>query len=201
MKNLKNAFISVIKGAGDYIGIYAAVAAVQIVFAVFSVTAVSSVTANDRTFREAYDYDIVVRGDSEEIYSLYNYMRTESLADDSLSFTDFNLTDTDDTTSELSVSVKKGRMNSFLRYYADKYAPGAEYEITPGYLKFDRVRPGNIAVFILYGCLLFAVSVLILSVMYNLRLSHHKFKYGIFMTCGANFKMLYRTAFSECFAV
>ena len=201
MKNLKNAFISVIKGAGDYIGIYAAVAAVQIVFAVFSVTAVSSVAANDRTFREAYDYDIVVRGDSEEIYSLYNYMKTESLADDSLSFTDFNLTDTDDTTSELSVSVKKGRMNSFLRYYADKYAPRAEYEIAPGYLYFDSVRPGNIAVFILYGCLLFAVSVLILSVMYNLRLSHHKFKYGIFMTCGANFKMLYRTAFSECFAV
>ncbi len=201
MKNLKNAFISVLKGAGDYIGIYAAAAAVQILFAVFSVSAVSSVVANDRTFTEAYDYDIVVSGDSEEIYSLCNYMKTESLADDGLSFTDFNLTDTGDTTSELTVSVKKGRMNSFLRYYKDKYAPDAEYEITPGYLYFDSVRPGNIAVFVLCGVLLFAISVLILSVMYNLRLSHHKFKYGIFMTCGANFKMLYKTAFLECFAV
>ncbi|MBQ7715728.1 MAG: ABC transporter permease [Clostridia bacterium] len=48
---------------------------------------------------------------------------------------------------------------------------------------------------------LFAVSVFLMISLYKIRVNQYKFTYGIYMTCGADFTMLFGTAFWELFLI
>lgn len=48
---------------------------------------------------------------------------------------------------------------------------------------------------------LFAVSVFLMISLYKIRINQYKFTYGIYMTCGADFTMLFGTAFWELFLI
>ena len=45
------------------------------------------------------------------------------------------------------------------------------------------------------------LSMLLLMALYNIRLNHYKFLYGIYMTCGADFRKLFNTAVWELLVV
>ncbi len=48
---------------------------------------------------------------------------------------------------------------------------------------------------------LFAVSVFLMISLYKIRINQYKFTYGVYMTCGADFTMLFSTAFWELFLI
>lgn len=48
---------------------------------------------------------------------------------------------------------------------------------------------------------LFVLSVFLMTMLYNIRVNQYKFTYGVYMTYGADFKMLFNTAFWEMFVI
>lgn len=55
----------------------------------------------------------------------------------------------------------------------------------------------NNAAFWAILAVLFALSIFLMMMLYNIRVNQYKFQYGVYMTYGADFKMLFNTAFWE----
>ena len=68
-------------------------------------------------------------------------------------------------------------------------------------LRFEYNEQNNLATFIFTTLLLLAVSIFLLTALYNIRVNQYKFTYGVYMTFGADFKMLFGTAFWELFVI
>jgi len=64
----------------------------------------------------------------------------------------------------------------------------------------DNIRANNITFFFI-TLLLLAVCIFLLTALYTIRVNQYKFTYGIYLTFGADFKMLYGTAFWELFII
>ncbi len=59
----------------------------------------------------------------------------------------------------------------------------------------------NNLTFLFITAILLVVCIFLLTSLYNIRLSQYKFQYGIYLTFGADFKMLFGTAFWELFVI
>jgi len=68
-------------------------------------------------------------------------------------------------------------------------------------LSFQDHIASNRTTFVLITVILLAVSIFLLMSLYNIRLNQYKFTYGIYLTFGADFKMLFSTAFWELFVI
>lgn len=68
-------------------------------------------------------------------------------------------------------------------------------------LRFDDNKTANLVTFIFITFILLAVSIFLLTSLYNIRVNQYKFTYGVYMTFGADFKKLFGTAFWELFAI
>lgn len=68
-------------------------------------------------------------------------------------------------------------------------------------LNFERNLAANRASYVFISILLIGLSVFLLMALYNIRINHYKFLYGIYMTFGADFRKLFSTAFWELLIV
>ena len=68
-------------------------------------------------------------------------------------------------------------------------------------LRFEHNEQNNLITFIVTTLLLLAVSIFLLTALYNIRVNQYKFTYGVYMTFGADFKKLFGTAFWELFVI
>ncbi len=68
-------------------------------------------------------------------------------------------------------------------------------------LEYESRVASNNAGFWLITILLLALSVFLLMSIFNIRLNQYKFTYGVYMTFGADFKMLFMTSFWEMFVI
>ena len=59
----------------------------------------------------------------------------------------------------------------------------------------------NNAVYYTISAVLLALSIFLMMMLYNIRVNQYKFTYGVYMTFGADFKMLFNTAFWEMFVI
>ncbi len=106
-----------------------------------------------------------------------------------------------------SETVKK-YCERFETYFVSKLAslePGYAYQnfTTERTLLLEyenRVAANNVTFWIITAVLL-VLSVFLLTSIYNIRLNQYKFTYGVYMTFGADFKMLFVTAFWEMFVI
>ncbi len=64
----------------------------------------------------------------------------------------------------------------------------------------DNIRANSVTFFFITLFML-AVCIFLLTALYNIRVNQYKFTYGIYMTFGADFKMLFGTAFWELFVI
>lgn len=71
---------------------------------------------------------------------------------------------------------------------------------TPLLSFYDRIADNN-ASYVFIALLLTVLSILLITALYNIRINNFKFDYGIYMTFGATYKKLVKTAFYELFAV
>ena len=68
-------------------------------------------------------------------------------------------------------------------------------------LDYDLRVAANNATFGIIVVVLLVLSVFLLTSIYNIRINQYKFTYGVYMTFGADFKMLFGTAFWELFVI
>lgn len=202
MKSIKNAFKAVILGAREYAGLYISIVILQLLFSLFAVSAVSTMHSADVFYREAYDYDLEITDEEHLVTTLYNKLNTDTLADGGIaSYTSHEIIELPDNMATLRVSLKEGREYNFRVIYYERYTPEGEYSLSPRYVYFNDIRSDMILNFCLLGALLLLLGVLVLAVTYSIRVNYYKFNYGIYLACGADSRMLYKTAFFECGAI
>ncbi len=68
-------------------------------------------------------------------------------------------------------------------------------------LTFDENERNNTITFVFITIILLVLSIFLLTSLYNIRINHFKFQYGIYLTFGADFKMLFSTSFWELFII
>ena len=190
----------------EFLGIYAAVLIVQLLLGTWALSAFTNFSANDTLFDDEFRYDILIEGIGvepektlETLEGVFRHeLSGESTKKDPLvtSFGRFG--------NKLGVNIKAGEADTFIEEYLAKYAKqtynkDAEitYEITPRYTYYSEIRGGTVTSSIILCVVIFAIGALILSVMYSVRTNHYKFQYGIYMTFGADKKMLGRIALGE----
>ncbi|MBE6598866.1 MAG: ABC transporter permease [Ruminococcaceae bacterium] len=98
----------------------------------------------------------------------------------------------------------------YLKLFKDRYVPTleaynsgeGEYTIsTTSLLTFEDNIKANAVSFVFITILLAVVCVFLLTALYNIRVNQYKFTYGVYLTFGADFKMLFGTAFWELFVI
>ena len=68
-------------------------------------------------------------------------------------------------------------------------------------LDYNQRVAANNRTFWIIAAVLLVLSIFLLTAIYNIRLNQYKFTYGVYMTFGADFKMLFGTAFWELFVI
>jgi ABC-type lipoprotein release transport system permease subunit len=207
--NLKHGFRSVIGGFKEFSVFFFAMILVQLLFWCPSLMMESRAATIKEEAYAAADYHIKIDGMSSDEWSAY-YNDT------------FIITDTFDVEDRLYESYeyssyKNGsgrelyevriKMNSdeesqsslFLLKYPVigentkvTYSPRVEYleKITQSKVLF-------VPIILVMGLL----SALILLILYNIRINHYKFRYGVYMSFGADFEKLFHTATWELFSI
>ncbi|MBQ8185632.1 MAG: ABC transporter permease [Clostridia bacterium] len=91
------------------------------------------------------------------------------------------------------------------KYEKDLAALGSEgssfSKRTTQLLTFEDNERANAVTFFLITLILLAVCIFLLTQLYNIRINQYKFQYGIYLTFGADFKMLFSTCFWELFVI
>ncbi len=72
---------------------------------------------------------------------------------------------------------------------------------TTALLTFEDNERANAVTFVFITLILLVVSIFLLTQLYNIRINQYKFQYGIYLTFGADFKMLFGTSFWELFVI
>ncbi|NLE12827.1 MAG: hypothetical protein GX628_04010 [Clostridiales bacterium] len=89
------------------------------------------------------------------------------------------------------------------RYYEQLAAlnpAGLRVSVTP-LLTFQQNELANTIAYVFYSLMITVVAVIFLMILYNTRLNHYKFTYGIYMSFGANFTKLVENSFWEMMVV
>lgn len=193
----KNSLKSVLLNYKEFIGIYISILIVQLLLGTWTMSAFTNFTANDSLFDENYQYDITVTGDNNTLTRIANILRNDVQQADS-SVASFTLGD-----RNLGIVVKDGQFDRFFEEYLKQYADEAriDYTLTPKYIYHSKIQKEISTSVALIGAFSFLVGVLILSVMYSVRTNHYKYQYGIYMTFGADKRMLGSIALNELLAI
>ncbi|MBE6541968.1 MAG: ABC transporter permease [Ruminococcaceae bacterium] len=88
-------------------------------------------------------------------------------------------------------------------YQPDLAALGSSafLKTTTPLLTFENNIRNNNFTFVLITIVLLFVSIFLLTSLYNIRINQYKFQYGVYLTFGADFKMLFSTAFWELLVI
>jgi len=209
LSNLKHGFRSVIGGFREYFVFFFALFLVQLMFW-FPVLALESRTATLKN--EAYaaaDYHIKIEGFSaNEWTSYYNdtFIVTDTYDVEDRLYESYEYSSyvngSGRTMYELKILMNSDEMADsrlfLLMYPAVGQNVSVEYSPRITYLEESaQIRSVFIPIIILLGLL----SSLILLVLYNIRINHYKFRYGVYMSFGADFEKLFHTAAWELFAI
>ena len=194
----KSSFKSVLLNYKEFLGIYAAIIIVQLLVGVWSLSAFTNYYANDNVFDENYTYDVLITGaDNHTITNLGNQIRFDKSQEGSC-IEGFGFEE-----GKLGVVVKDGEFDRFYDDYlkALEFEGKIEYDLTPKYVYHTEIQTNLVTTAVFIGVVVFVLGVLILSVMYSIRTNHYKFQYGIYMTFGADKRMLGGIALNELLAI
>lgn len=194
-KFIKTSFKSVVLNFKEFLGIYIAVIIVQLLLGIWTLSAFTNYYANDTLFDDNYAYDITISGPNYEITKLKNRFRNDINTENSI------ITDFGNLGSAVGVSITDDSFDEFYNEYLKSMESKIDYTITPKYVYHSEIRDEIVVSTIIIGIAVFLVGILILSVMYSVRTNHYKFQYGIYMTFGADKKMLGKIAMTELLAI
>lgn len=212
-RNLTIAWKSVFFNFKQYLCFFVALFIVQMFYGLLSVSNANNNDVEYQHVTEEYDYHMVLRDLNVD---QANYLFNDSGAVFKNDIV-FKIVRYDE---NLNYMTGRTRYDVYLMFINDKdesearfrenYVPdltslGREGEsfvisVTP-LLHFEDNIAANRVTFILITLVLLAVSVFLLTALYNIRVNQYKFTYGVYMTFGADFKRLFATAFWELFVI
>ncbi len=216
-KNLKIAVKNVFANFSQYACFFAALFIIQIFLGTLTVILHNNDNTEWGHVQEEYDYHLMLNGindyqmllienNSIAVFSndfVFDIVRTiehKSTYDGSVNY-DVYIMLKGDTDEEIEFSLDRF-VSKYLKELSKHCDEGKKltYTKTP-LLNFDRNLLVNRLIYVVSVAALIVLSVFLLVVLYNIRINHYKFIYGIYMSFGADFKKLFETAFWEMWIV
>ena len=210
--NFKRAYKSVRYNYRQYLCFFVAVFVVQMFFWTLTFSTDTN-RENIRSVAEGnYEYHIVIRNMNGQQYTIMNnevyYSQFEAQrAYEEVKFETYtDMIGRVTYTAYVHLADMKSAGQAFEKDYirpmrADanefdvSYTPLYDYEYGSGLVKETQTQYWSLMI------LMTVLSMLLLMALYNIRLNHYKFLYGVYMTCGADFKKLFNTAVWELLVV
>ncbi|MCD7748185.1 MAG: hypothetical protein LUI61_07645 [Firmicutes bacterium] len=217
-KSLKMAFKNVFSNLGQYAVFFAAILIIQVFFGSLTVILYNNDLTEWERVEEEYTYHVVVRNmnESQELWmenSNSTVIASSYRVIDTWWVEEYYDEFEDESTFDLYIYLKGSGTDTWNEEFDilyDQYlvqlnrlsedGSSLTYEKTP-LLNFDTNMLYNRIIYIIAMIALIVLSVFLLVVLYNIRINHYKFIYGIYMSFGADFKKLFETAFWEMFSV
>ncbi len=216
-KTLKMSVKNVFANLSQYACFFAALFIIQTFFATLTVILFNNDDIERGHVQEEYDYHMMVKGlndyqmllienNSLAVFSndyVFDIVRVVEHKSDYDGETDYDLyvMFKGKTKEEIDFSTERFK-TKYLKELA-KYCEGEDVitYITTPLLNFRNNLLVNRLIYFVSIAALIALSVFLLVVLYNIRINHYKFIYGIYMSFGADFIKLFETAFWEMFCV
>ncbi len=216
-KNLKIAVKNVFANFSQYACFFAALFIIQIFLATLTVILYNNDNTEWDHVKEEYDYHLMLKGindyqmllienneiavfSNDFVFDIVRTIEHKSTFDESVDY-DVYIMLKGNTDEDLEFSL-----NRFVSKYLKELSKHCEegekitYTKTP-LLNFDQNLLVNRLIYAVSIVALMALSVFLLVVLYNIRINHYKFIYGIYMSFGADFKKLFETAFWEMWII
>lgn len=216
-KNLKIAVKNVFANFSQYACFFAALFIIQIFLGTLTVILFNNDSVEWDHVQEEYDYHLMVHGlndyqmlliennalavfSNDFVFDIVRVIEHESTFDGTVDY-DLYIMLHGDTDEEIEFSLDRF-VSKYLKELSKHCEEGEKitYTKTP-LLNFDRNLLVNRLIYAVSIAALMALSVFLLVVLYNIRINHYKFIYGIYMSFGADFKKLFETAFWEMWIV
>jgi len=199
-KNIKNQW-------KQYLCLFIAVFVVQMMFWMVTVSYDTDVISAEHAAKEHYDTHLIIRGLTEEQHAVLSNTVYYHRYEDPMAYDDLRIEPYIDLLGRKSYHVYvrfspyRGSVDDFFEIYMDampdsellamSYTPLYEHEFQIEYTWKTYAEYGGLML------LLCAISVFLLMVLYDIRIRHHRFSYGIYSAFGADFPKLYSLAVGE----
>jgi len=219
--SLKIAWKSIFFNFKQYIYFFVAILIIQVFCGVMTLSMTKNNTIERESVSEAYDYHVLVSNLNED--QMLNVKTNGGAA-----FTNdiyFELVKDANGIAKVSeykndVGDKRydmylwltGNINESYERFKTEYVAGSLVELensssdeffcyTSPLMDVETHIVENTATFWVILAVLFGLSIFLMMMLYNIRVNQYKFQYGVYMTYGADFKMLFNTAFWEMFLI
>ena len=210
--HFKRGYKSVRYNYRQYLCFFVAVFVVQMFFWTLTFSTDTNTDNIRRVAEENYEYHIVVRNMNGQQYTIMNNEVYYSQFESQRAYEDVKFETYTDMLGLVSYtayvqladikSAAQAFEKDFIRpmkvnanEYDVTYTPLYDYEYGSGLVR------DNTTQYWWLMALMTLLSILLLMALYNIRLNHYKFLYGVYMTCGADFRKLFNTAVWELLVV
>ena len=207
--NFKRAFKSVRFNYRQYLCFFVAVFVVQMFFWLLTFSTDTDRDNIRQVAEENYEYHIIIRYMNGQQYTELNNQVYYSQFEAQRAYEEVNFELYSDMigrttyTAYIKLADIKSAGQAFEKDYIRPmraassnefdimYTPLYDYEFGSGLMKESETQ------YWMLMLLMTVLSMFLLMALYNIRINHYKFLYGIYMTCGADFKKLFNTAVWE----
>ncbi len=215
-RSLKIAWKSIFFNFKQYIFFFIAILIVQMFYGVMTISTDNNTLVEREFVKEYYDYHVLVTNLNEDQANMIksnkgaiftNDIYFKVLEDKTASYTNSNGDKRFDMYLELN-----GNLSDSFKKFEDDYQNGILastkqndsdqfYVYKSPLMNVSTNILANNAVYYTISAVLLALSIFLMMMLYNIRVNQYKFTYGVYMTFGADFKMLFNTAFWEMFVI
>ena len=212
-RSLTIAWKSVFFNFKQYISFFAALFIIQTFYGLMAISNANNNRIEYQHVQNEYDYHMVLRDLNEDQYLYLENNSAAVFKNDTifkiLRYEENRNYMTGQNRYDMYLFFVRDKDISCDRFYSKYLEPlkslgreGEAFVITETpLLRFEHNEQNNLASFIFTTLLLLAVSIFLLTALYNIRVNQYKFTYGVYMTFGADFKKLFGTAFWELFVI
>ena len=212
--SIKVAWKSVFYNFKQYAWFFLAVLLVEILYGMVAVSTQNGNMAEYKRIKDEYEYHIVLKelNDDQARYVI-NYGSSQFKSDqfyETVNYEKYENAVTGQVLYDVFLKFNQGSAEKCLRRFENTYqkklaklgSKGSSYlkELSP-LMRYSEIVRSNNTSFLLLSLLLLVLCVFLLTSLYRIRINHYKFEYGIYLTFGADFKMLFNTAFWELFVI
>lgn len=198
----------------QYLPFFIAIIIVQVLYGMMTVSNDNNNNVEYNHIMEQYDYHMVLKGlnDTQARYLIDDNGGAVFKSDilfDVVHMEQYTNRMTGEERYDVYLLFKPELKNTVKRFtqttekeLAGLAAEGTSFtKSTTSLMTFDANMKANAVTFVFITILLLAVCIFLLTSLYNIRINQYKFQYGIYLTFGADFKMLFSTCFWELFVI
>lgn len=215
-RSLKIAWKSIFFNFKQYIFFFIAILIVQMFYGVMTISTDNNTIVEKNSVAEAYNYHVLVTNLNEDQMNIVKTNGGATFTNDIYfkvldnGITEYKNFDGDKrydmylelTGESLNESYKRFEEDYVNKALADPGIMTDEFYVYKSPLMNVSANIlANNAVYYVLSVVLLALGIFLMMMLYNIRVNQYKFTYGVYMTFGADFKMLFNTAFWEMFVI